>query len=419
MLRIGALLSVACLLIVTAPARAQAVPAPAQPGAGPGSGIAPAAGPADLYKSRPGPFAVTIIDRDWRDQVRDRTVPVRIYLPRRAGAGPSAEHDERHPLIVFSHGLGANRAMYRYFAEHLASHGYVVILPSHPGSDTAAMRDRLRQRVGPPGAAAEPAGEPAAERSPEQPPPRPRRSEPAPVVEENLPPAELHDAAPADPEGGQPPARRRAGPVMESIGDPDNLRHRPLDVSFVIDRALADDATADLVDAGRIGVAGHSFGAYTALAVGGLTIDLPGNGPAGRGVSFADPRVRAVVAMSPQGSGVMGITPGSWRAVAVPVLFLTGTRDYGAGERAAAWRREGFDAVRGRDACLVVITDATHFTFGGARTGVDSRHLDLVRSLAAAFFDAYLRDDAAAARFLREFAAGKHADCTAEFRPAP
>ena len=38
-----------------------------------------------------------------------------------------------------------------------------------------------------------------------------------------------------------------------------------------------------------------------------------------------------VLPMSPEGHGIMGIHPGAWAHFAAPVLFLTGTRDYGQG----------------------------------------------------------------------------------------
>jgi dienelactone hydrolase len=41
---------------------------------------------------------------------------------------------ECFPLVVFSHGSGAYRASYIYWCEYLASHGYVVAAPDHPGS---------------------------------------------------------------------------------------------------------------------------------------------------------------------------------------------------------------------------------------------------------------------------------------------
>lgn len=39
-----------------------------------------------------------------------------------------------YPLVIFSHGLGGLRFQSIFFTEHLASHGFVVIAPDHPGS---------------------------------------------------------------------------------------------------------------------------------------------------------------------------------------------------------------------------------------------------------------------------------------------
>lgn len=60
------------------------------------------------------------------DPNRDRRFPVDLYLPQIPG---------RLPLVVISHGLGSERASYAYLAAHLASHGFVVAVPEHPGSN--------------------------------------------------------------------------------------------------------------------------------------------------------------------------------------------------------------------------------------------------------------------------------------------
>jgi len=97
---------------------------------------------------------------------------------------------------------------------------------------------------------------------------------------------------------------------------------RPLDVSFVVDQLLAKsadpaDALAGSVDAERIGVAGHSFGGYTALAgVSGITV-------AGTAVP-ADPRVGAIVAMAP---ATQRLADAELAAVDVPTMLLVGTSD--------------------------------------------------------------------------------------------
>jgi predicted dienelactone hydrolase len=302
--------------------------------------------------------AVRVVQRDevWRDDGRMRDVPVRVYTPDGL--------DTNAPLIVFSHGMGGTREGYGYICSHLASHGNIVVVPTHTGSDAAGVREDAKELA--------------------------RR------------PAER----------GMP----LQGLVARNTSDPDNLRNRPRDISFVIDRALADPALAKLVDAERIGVAGHSFGAYTAMAVAGMTVDLP----EGRDRSFRDARVKAVLPMSPQGRGAMGVDAGAWDGVAAPVFFLTGTEDYGQGERSEKWRREAFDAVSGVDAYLMVLDGGTHSTFGG-RDRLNRRHrqhIELIESAATAFFDAKLREDPTAAAWLKATFGVEHKDCTAEFRPA-
>lgn len=353
----------------------------------PGSPVAaqPAASvPSEALYSKPALYTVKISEEIWHDDARNRDVPVRIYLPQTGGGGIAIS--ARHPVIVLSHGLGGSGTNYTYFGEHMASHGYLVIAPTHAGSDTAALLQWLK-----------------------------------------------------DHSDDKRPAGR--GWLAESVNDPENLKQRPKDISFVIDQVGKREAFSAIADLSRIGVAGHSFGAYTAMAIGGMLVDLP-DAP---DTSFRDERVKAVLPMSPEGKGTMGIDEHSWDPFAAPVLFLTGTKDYGAGGRAAAWRREAFDAIRGQDAYLATIDGATHMTFSGTGGGdqaamrerIRSRirekivdkglsqpdpdeaaHLDIVRPLCLAFFDAYLNEDSDARAWLEKYAEAKHPDCDAEFRPA-
>ncbi len=343
---------------------------------------------AGLYKSERGPHAVSHVDETWTDPARHREVPVRVYIP-----GPQADGaGARFPVIVFSHGWGGSRTSYAYLAEHLASHGYLVVLPTHAGSDTASiplprvdksakdfdtrvegMLDRLQTRREERRIAG--ASEPAGAEEPQAEPKAPRRMS-----------------------------------LEQSINDPDNLRDRPRDISFVIDQLSEAATTKDLADTNHIGVAGHSFGAYTSMAIGGMTVELPGDAAA----SFADARVKAIMPISPQGRGTMGIVPGAWAAVRTPVLFLTGTKDYGQGLKAAAWRREAFDAVAGTEKYLVVIDGATHMTFA-----MPGKHKALINSLATAFFDTHVRGDEAGTRWLDAWAAAKHDEATVEHAGVP
>ncbi|HMN42463.1 MAG TPA: hypothetical protein PKE29_16605 [Phycisphaerales bacterium] len=376
-----AVLLPALIMGVGAPARADA-PLDQPP-------VAPVA-EAGLYKSDAGPMTVKTLDETWKDPARSRTIPVRIFLPTPSTPGardaPGADAPSapaagpaKFPVVVFSPGLGGSRINYGYFARHLASHGYIVLVLSHPGSDTAAALEWVRSH----------GGAPSGQRL-------------APNAEDDAP----------------------GGWLMSSTSNPDNLRELPRDVSFVLDRLPEHKTLGPIADTARIGVAGHSFGAYTAMAIGGMTVDLP-EPHGGKARSFRDARVKAVLPMSPEGTGTMGIVEGAWKSFGVPVLFLTGTRDYGAGGRSASWRRQAFEAIRGVDAFLVTLQDAGHMTFGtpngrALRGASDKgeRHEALIDSLGVAFFDAYLRADARARQFMQKFAMPKRAECIAEFRPA-
>ncbi|ACB49547.1 unknown [Crocosphaera subtropica ATCC 51142] len=66
---------------------------------------------------------------DLRDENRERAFYVEVYRPK---LPPSA----KMPVIVLSHGLGERPETYYETGELLASHGFLVAMPQHPGSDT-------------------------------------------------------------------------------------------------------------------------------------------------------------------------------------------------------------------------------------------------------------------------------------------
>ena len=51
-------------------------------------------------------------------------------------AAPSQEAGP-FPIVIFSHGSGGQPQFYSFFAKHLASWGFVVAAPSHPGNTSA------------------------------------------------------------------------------------------------------------------------------------------------------------------------------------------------------------------------------------------------------------------------------------------
>ncbi|MGB0564455.1 MAG: alpha/beta hydrolase, partial [Spirulinaceae cyanobacterium] len=81
------------------------------------------------------------------DRDRQRVFPADLYLPDRlpnSSANASADYpqgqDNRLPLVIISHGLGSDRQTFVYLAEHLASHGFAVAVPEHPGSNAAQIQ---------------------------------------------------------------------------------------------------------------------------------------------------------------------------------------------------------------------------------------------------------------------------------------
>ena len=77
------------------------------------------------------PPAIEIHRQEPIDLSRDRTVPVKVYLP--ATKLPEA-------VVIFSHGLGGSRENSAYLGEHWAAHGYVAVFVQHAGSDEAVWK---------------------------------------------------------------------------------------------------------------------------------------------------------------------------------------------------------------------------------------------------------------------------------------
>jgi predicted dienelactone hydrolase len=160
----------------------------------------------------------------------------------------------------------------------------------------------------------------------------------------------------------------RAGerPLLTEITDQTtaNWRDRARDITFILDSLAAlTQKYPELegkIDATKVGVAGHQYGAHTAALVAG-TRTFPG------AVSYADARVKAAVLMSPQGSDAsLGLTPESWSELRVPVLFMTGSLDAGTREsETVTWRREGFDRAAPGDKWLMLIEGAGNVAFTG------------------------------------------------------
>ncbi|RCJ26948.1 hypothetical protein A6770_01880 [Nostoc minutum NIES-26] len=64
------------------------------------------------------------------DLTRNRILLTDVYIPNVRPA----------PVIVVSHGLGLDSSNFEYLATHLASYGFAVVVPNHPGSDTKQLQ---------------------------------------------------------------------------------------------------------------------------------------------------------------------------------------------------------------------------------------------------------------------------------------
>ncbi len=192
------------------------------------------------------------------------------------------------PLVVISHGLAGDRKGFIYIAEHLASHGFAVAALDHPGSDRRQLEDLLRG-------------------------------------------------------------------FNDEISEPTEFSDRPRDISYLLDELTrmnaANGPIANRLDMNRIGIIGHSFGGYTALAVGGAQLNydnLQANcasedfifnaadpsmllqctalaAPDQFSETLRDPRIKAVMALNPVTSSLFG--PTGFSQLAVPSLIVSGTSD--------------------------------------------------------------------------------------------
>jgi predicted dienelactone hydrolase len=95
--------------------------------------------------------------------------------------------------------------------------------------------------------------------------------------------------------------------------------------------------------------------------------------------------------------------------ITIPVMHMTGTEDFLEifPQTTAADRRIPFDQMSNAETCLVTFTDGDHFIFSGRervaapeKIAQDTAFQKLICTSTTAFWDAYLKGDAAAKKWL-------------------
>ncbi len=247
------------------------------------------------------------------------------------------------PVIIFSHGLGGSREGYEYLGRYWAARGYVSVHLQHVGSDAAVWQDT--------------------------------------------------------------PLTNLMSSLRKSAANRDNAANRPLDVSFAIDRLeklnQENSPLKNRLDLARLGVAGHSFGAFTALAVAGQVFITPGD----QEISYGDPRVKAAVAMSAPVPARKNTLDRAFGKIKIPMYHLTGTLDSSPiGDTRPAERRVPFDHILGAEQYLLTLSGGDHMIFAGVSRSLtpetEKQFKDLICESSTAFWDAHLKGDAKAKAWL-------------------
>jgi predicted dienelactone hydrolase len=284
------------------------------------------------YSASPADVPVGVIPAAMlHDAARNRDVEVSIDYPTKGGP---------FPLIVFSHDYGQSNRAYEQLVAYWTTRGYVVARPKH--ADAGAVQDAMHAIF--------------AERPGDQKKERDRSKQPKKTSEEirkERETAEMRERAEVWTKTGEPQWRDRAADVDLIVSSLDAIEAKFPELKGKI----AHD---------KIGVAGHGLGAFTAMLLGGMRTSS---------LSAADARVRAVLAMSPQGIAAnRGLTQQSWADVKVPAMFMTGTEDRGAAAGEDwQWRKAGFTNSPAGDKYFVLLDGGRHASFLGTYSPVDIR----------------------------------------------
>lgn len=294
---------------------------------------------------------VSAFDLDWFDNTRGRMVPVRIYATPSAitaakgevatGSRPPMNAAHRRPVVLFSHGLGGSRFGYSHLGRYWAAQGFLAVHMQHPGTDRSVWGASGLELLG---------------------------------------------------------TLRTATSTNQAI-------QRAQDVRFVIDQLLADPNWSHVADGDRIAIAGHSYGANTALLAAGARFKEDG---AVR--QYGDPRIKAAIVMSPPSLPSEHNPTFVYTGIQVPTLHLTGTDDYtpipGLTTQAED-RRVPFDSIAVGPRFLAIFYQGRHSMFNDWSRDETSANIKAsTRQLTLAFLRATLLADPTAAGQLASLGSG-------------
>jgi predicted dienelactone hydrolase len=246
---------------------------------------------------------------------------------------PQATGNPSVPLVVFSHGLGGSRMGYSYLGKHWAGQGFASLHVQHEGSDRAIWGGTFFERY-----------------------------------------SKLRTAT-AD----------------------DSALARAKDVSFAITALLATGEFGQRINPEAIAVAGHSYGANTALLLAGAKVQYQR-----KPISLVDARIKAAIILSAPPFHGQGDMQNILAGISIPTLHLTGTEDdinvpgYNSNMQD---RVEVFNAVGAKAKLLAVFTGGTHsiFTDRLDRAGpeLNKSVKEATREITAAFLRTTLRGESA------------------------
>lgn len=185
-----------------------------------------------------------------------------------------------------------------------------------------------------------------------------------------------HDATCGSAKQGWYPGKMVANRPQQPFRDPQpwsdqTYRDRYNDIEAVLNEVVREKTFAGVpINGNAIGLAGHSLGGYTVL------------GLAGGWSSWKDPRIKAVLALSPHCSPFLDHGNLNFD---IPIMYQGGTRDLG--ETPLVRRTNGAYDRSSAPKYYIELDGAGHFAW----TDLNRTYQQTINTYSIAFFDLYLK----------------------------